>query len=243
MIQGRIHSIETFGSVDGPGTRFIIFVQGCNMRCLYCHNVDTWKCGQGGQLKTADELLDQAERYRPYWGPEGGITVSGGEPLLQMDFLLDLFRKAKARGIGTCIDTAGQPFTRKEPFFSQFQELMEVTDILLLDIKHIDPEAHKKLTGQPNDNILDLFRYLSEIKKPIWVRQVLVPGWTDDPGSLQRTREFLDTLTNIQRVEVLPYHNMGLYKWEQLGIPNQLKDVKPPTHEEVDKARKILGAV
>ena len=130
MIQGRIHSIETFGSVDGPGTRFIIFVQGCNMRCLYCHNVDTWKCGQGGQLKTADELLDQAERYRPYWGPEGGITVSGGEPLLQMDFLLDLFRKAKARGIGTCIDTAGQPFTRKEPFFSQFQELMEVTKSL-----------------------------------------------------------------------------------------------------------------
>lgn len=243
MIQGRIHSIETFGSVDGPGTRFIIFVQGCNMRCLYCHNVDTWKCGQGGQLKTADELLDQAERYLPYWGPEGGITVSGGEPLLQMDFLLDLFRKAKARGIGTCIDTAGQPFTRKEPFFSQFQELMEVTDILLLDVKHVDPEAHKKLTGQPNDNILDLFRYLSEIKKPIWVRQVLVPGWTDDPVALQRTREFLDTLSNIQRVEVLPYHNMGLYKWEQLGIPNQLKDVKPPTQEEVDKARKILGAV
>ena len=160
-----------------------------------------------------------------------------------MDFLLDLFRKAKARGIGTCIDTAGQPFTRKEPFFSQFKELMEVTDILLLDVKHIDPEAHKKLTGQPNDNILDLFRYLSEIQKPIWVRQVLVPGWTDDPGSLQRTREFLDTLTNIQRVEVLPYHNMGLYKWEQLGIPNKLKDVKPPTQEEVDKARKILGAV
>ena len=139
MIQGRIHSIETFGSVDGPGTRFIIFVQGCHMRCLYCHNVDTWKCGQGGQLKTADELLDQAERYRPYWGPEGGITVSGGEPLLQMEFLLDLFRKAKARGIGTCIDTAGQPFTRKEPFFSQFQQLMEVTDILLVDVKHIDP--------------------------------------------------------------------------------------------------------
>ena len=203
MIQGRIHSIETFGSVDGPGTRFIIFVQGCHMRCLYCHNVDTWKCGQGGQLKTADELLDQAERYRPYWGPEGGITVSGGEPLLQMEFLLDLFRKAKARGIGTCIDTA----------------------------------------GQPNDNILDLFRYLSDSKKPIWVRQVLVPGWTDDPASLKRTRQFLDTLANIQRVEVLPYHNMGLYKWEELGIPNQLKDVKPPTREEVDKARAILRAI
>ncbi|WP_289050388.1 pyruvate formate-lyase-activating protein [Acidaminococcus timonensis] len=241
-MQGRIHSIESFGSVDGPGTRFIIFVQGCNMRCLYCHNVDTWDCHKG-QLRSTDDLLDQAERYRPYWGPEGGITVSGGEPLLQIDFLLELFQKAKARGIHTCIDTAGQPFTRKEPFFSKFQQLMEVTDILLLDVKHIDLEAHKKLTGWGNENILDLFRYLSDIHKPIWVRQVLVPGYTDDPASLQRTREFLDTLTNVQRVEVLPYHNMGLYKWEELGIPNQLKDVEPPTEEQVDAARKILRAV
>ncbi|WP_337464941.1 pyruvate formate-lyase-activating protein [Acidaminococcus timonensis] len=241
-MQGRIHSIESFGSVDGPGTRFIIFVQGCNMRCLYCHNVDTWDCHKG-QLRSTDDLLDQAERYRPYWGPEGGITVSGGEPLLQIDFLLELFQKAKARGIHTCIDTAGQPFTRKEPFFRKFQQLMEVTDILLLDVKHIDLEAHKKLTGWGNENILDLFRYLSDIHKPIWVRQVLVPGYTDDPASLQRTREFLDTLTNVQRVEVLPYHNMGLYKWEELGIPNQLKDVEPPTEEQVDAARKILRAV
>ncbi|WP_337382811.1 pyruvate formate-lyase-activating protein [Acidaminococcus timonensis] len=241
-MQGRIHSIESFGSVDGPGTRFIIFVQGCNMRCLYCHNVDTWDCHKG-QLRSTDDLLDQAERYRPYWGPEGGITVSGGEPLLQIDFLLELFQKAKARGIHTCIDTAGQPFTRKEPFFSKFQQLMEVTDILLLDVKHIDLEAHKKLTGWGNENILDLFRYLSDIHKPIWVRQVLVPGYTDDPASLQRTREFLDTLTNVQRVEVLPYHNMGLYKWEELGIPNQLKDVEPPTEEQVDAARKILRAI
>lgn len=241
-MQGRIHSIESFGSVDGPGTRFIIFVQGCNMRCLYCHNVDTWDCHKG-QLRSTDDLLDQAERYRPYWGPEGGITVSGGEPLLQIDFLLELFQKAKARGIHTCIDTAGQPFTRREPFFSKFRQLMEVTDILLLDVKHIDLEAHKKLTGWGNENILDLFRYLSDIHKPIWVRQVLVPGYTDDPASLQRTREFLDTLTNVQRVEVLPYHNMGLYKWEELGIPNQLKDVEPPTEEQVDAARKILRAV
>ncbi len=245
MIEGRIHSIETFGSVDGPGIRFIIFVQGCQMRCQYCHNVDTWavRPSQGCQWKTADELLDQAERYRPYWGAEGGITVSGGEPLLQIDFLLDLFKKAKARNIGTCIDTAGQPFTRKAPFFDQFQELMEYTDLLLLDMKHIDPEAHQKLTGQPNANIIDLFRYLSGIHKPIWVRQVLVPGRTDQPDALRRTRDFLDTLTDVERVEVLPYHRMGLYKWEQLGIPNQLADVEPPSQEEVDRARQILGAV
>lgn len=244
MIQGRIHSIETFGSVDGPGTRFIIFLQGCAMRCLYCHNVDTWNDGQrGGELRTADELLDQAERYRPYWGDEGGITVSGGEPLLQMDFLLDLFRKAKARGMHTCIDTAGQPFTRREPFFGKFQALMGVTDLLLVDIKHIDADAHLKLTGCPNDNIREMFRYLSAIHKPIWVRQVLVPGWTDAPDSLRRTRSFLDTLTYVERVEVLPYHNMGLYKWDELGIPNQLRDVQPPSEEDVQQARDILGAV
>lgn len=242
MMQGRIHSIETFGSVDGPGTRFIIFLQGCALRCLYCHNVDTWN-GQGGTLRTADELLDQAERYRPYWGEEGGITVSGGEPLLQIDFLLKLFKKAKQRGIHTCIDTAGQPFTRQEPFFSKFRELMQVTDLLLVDVKHIDPEAHEKLTGKPNANILDMFRYLSEIGKPIWVRQVLVPGYTDDPEALKRMRAFLDMLTNVERVEVLPYHSMGLYKWEELGIPNQLRDVQPPTEEAVQRAREILGAV
>lgn len=242
MIRGRIHSLETFGSVDGPGTRFILFLQGCAMRCLYCHNVDTWN-GRGGELRTADELLDQAERYRPYWGREGGITVSGGEPLLQLDFLLELFEKAKARGIHTCIDTAGQPFTRQEPFFGKFHMLMKVTDLLLVDIKHIDPQAHEKLTGCPNTNSLDLFRYLSEIKKPVWIRQVLVPGYTDDPESLARTRDFINTLANVERVEVLPYHNMGLYKWEKLGVPNQLRDVKPPTEEAVQKARVILGAV
>lgn len=242
MMQGRIHSIETFGSVDGPGTRFIIFLQGCAMRCLYCHNVDTWD-GRQGELRTADELLDQAERYRPYWGEEGGITVSGGEPLLQIDFLTELFEKAKSRGIHTCIDTAGQPFTRQEPFFGMFRRLMQVTDLLLVDVKHIDPEAHRGLTGKPNANILDMFRYLSEIHKPIWVRQVLVPGYTDDLAMLRRTRSFLDTLANVERVEVLPYHSMGLYKWEELGIPNQLKDVKPPTEEAVQQARAILGAV
>ena len=239
MVKGRIHSIESFGSVDGPGTRFIIFVQGCSLRCLYCHNADTWNLA-GGQEKTADELLNQAERYRPYWGPEGGITVSGGEPLLQLDFLLELFQKAKARGIGTCIDTAGQPFTREEPFFGKFQPLMELTDILLMDIKHIDPAAHKKLTGKDNANIVDLFHYLAEIGKPIWVRQVLVPGYTDGEADLRKTREFIASLPNVQKVEVLPYHSMGQYKWETLGLPYVLKDVKPPTPEQTEWAQKIL---
>ena len=240
-MRGRIHSTESFGSVDGPGVRYLIFLKGCNMRCLFCHNVDTWQ-KETSDLRTAEELLDKAERYRSYWGKEGGITVSGGEPLLQIDFLLDLFTKAKARGIHTCIDTAMQPFTREEPFFSKFKALMKVTDLLLVDIKHIDPEMHQKLTGVPNDNILDGFRYLSEIEKPIWVRHVLVPEWTDRDDYLRKTREFLDTLTNVKRVDVLPYHTLGVFKWKALGIPYRLEGIDPPSEERIENARKILRA-
>ena len=239
MIRGAIHSTESFGSVDGPGIRFVIFLKGCMMRCRYCHNVDTWD-PHSNDLRTAEELLDQAERYRSYWGKEGGITVSGGEPLLQIDFLLDLFRKAKARGINTAIDTAGQPFTREEPFFSKFQELMQYTDLLLLDLKHIDPAEHRKLTGKPNGNILDLFRFLSDIGKPVWIRHVLVPGITDDDGFLRKTREFISTLKNVQKVEVLPYHSMGEYKWKQLGIPYSLAGVESPGADRVKNAERIL---
>lgn len=239
MTEGRIHSTESFGSVDGPGVRFVIFMQGCAMRCRYCHNPDTWDM-TGGEVKSADELLDTAERYRSYWGREGGITVSGGEPLLQIDFLLTLFRKAKQRGIHTCIDTAGQPFTREEPFFSKFKELCGDTDLFIVDIKHIDEPAHVKLTGRPNSNILDMLRYLSEIDKPVWVRHVLVPAVTDDDESLERTAEFLRTLGNIQKVEVLPYHSFGVYKWEKLGIPYSLNDTEPPSKERVENAKNIL---
>ena len=238
-MQGRVHSVETFGSVDGPGTRFLIFLQGCHMRCRYCHNADTW-AQDGGTWRTAEELLAQAERYRPYWGREGGITVSGGEPLLQAAFLLELFTKAKARGISTCIDTSGQPFNRREPFFSTFQALMEVTDLLLMDIKHLDPQRHRLLTGQDMDSIQDCFRYLSQIGKPIWVRQVLLPGWTAEEGYLRQVRAFLDTLDNVKKVEVLPYHSMGQFKWEALGIPYPLKDAQPPTQEQITLAEQIL---
>ncbi|SDB59795.1 pyruvate formate-lyase-activating protein [Butyrivibrio sp. INlla16] len=239
MTQGRIHSIETFGSVDGPGVRFIIFLKGCNLRCKYCHNADTWN-PESNDLRTATEILDKAERYKGYWGDEGGITVSGGEPLLQLDFLLELFKEAKARGINTCIDTAAQPFTKEEPFFSKFKELLEYTDLLLVDIKHIDNEEHIKLTGKSNENILECLRYLSETGKPVWIRHVLVPGITDNDEYLKRTREFLDTLTNVKRVDVLPYHSLGQYKWEELGIPYQLEGVEAPSPDRVENAVRIL---
>ena len=185
-------------------------------------------------------LLDRAERYKPYWGKEGGITVSGGEALLQIDFLLELFTKAKERGINTCIDTAGQPFTRQEPFFSKFEQLMKLTDLLLFDIKHIDKEQHKLLTGQDNENILDCMHYLSDIGKPIWIRHVLVPGITDDDEYLRRTRKFIETLSNVDRIEVLPYHNLGVYKFKELGIPYTLEDTKSPSKERVENAEQIL---
>lgn len=238
---GYIHSIETFGSVDGPGVRFIVFMQGCPMRCQYCHNPDSWKTRVGEQT-TTDELLEKALRYRSYWGDKGGITVSGGEALMQMEFVTELFEKAHAMGINTCLDTSAQPFTRKSPWFDNFQKLMAVTDTILLDIKHIDDEEHRKLTRFSNENILDCARYLSEIAKPVWIRHVLVPGITDVDAYLHRLHDFLSTLKNIERIDVLPYHTLGTFKYEKLGIEYPLADVPTPTKERVDNARKILNA-
>ena len=235
----RVHSVESFGSVDGPGIRFVIFLKGCAMRCQYCHNPDTWDRA-GGNLRSVDDVLSQALRYRSYWGEKGGITVSGGEALLQIQPLTELFHKAKDLGINTCLDTSAQPFSRKDGRFSAFEALMKYTDLVLLDIKHIDNDAHKQLTGWENENILDCARYLSDIHKPVWIRHVLVPGINDDDESLHRLRSFIDTLSNVERVEVLPYHDLGVYKWEQLGISYKLTDVKPPTEESVLHARKIL---
>ncbi|MDL2249255.1 pyruvate formate lyase-activating protein [Lachnospiraceae bacterium OttesenSCG-928-J05] len=239
MTKGYIHSLESFGSVDGPGVRYVIFVAGCPMRCQYCHNPDTWKMDTGKEM-TADELIEKALRYRSYWGSEGGITVSGGEPLMQLDFLLELFKKAKEQGIHTTIDTSGNPFTKHEPFFSKFNELLKYTDLIMLDIKHIDNAQHLKLTGQPNTNILEMAEYLSEIDKPVWIRHVLVPGRTDDDEYLHKLDAFIRTLTNVEKVEVLPYHNLGEYKWDELGYDYQLKGIEAPTKERIENAKKIL---
>lgn len=238
-VTGRIHSIESFGSVDGPGIRFVIFTQGCYMRCQFCHNPDTWNV-DGGEERTADDLVKQALRYKPYWGKDGGITVSGGEPLLQMDFLLELFKKAKAKGVHTTLDTSGNPFTREEPFFSKFKELMEVTDLVMLDIKQIYEDKHKILTGWSNSNILDMAEYLSETGKSVWIRHVLVPGGSDDDEQLIELDKFIKTLKNVDRVEVLPYHSLGTFKWEELGIDYPLKDVLPPSKERIENANKLL---
>ena len=241
-VKGRIHSTESFGAADGPGVRFIVFLQGCRMRCRYCHNPDTWSMDGGDACTemTADEVLAKALRYKSYWKRDGGITVSGGEPLLQMEFVTELFRKAKAQGVNTCIDTAGNPFTRDEPFFTQFKKLMRYTDLLLLDIKEINPERHRSITGFDNANILDMAQCLSDMGKPVWIRHVLVPKLSDFDEDLDELGRFIASLSNVQRTEVLPYHSLGAFKWDKLGIDYSLKDTLPPTAERIANAKERL---
>ena len=238
-LTGYIHSLESFGSVDGPGVRYLIFLAGCAMRCQFCHNPDTWNM-QVGTPYTADELLKKAVKYRAYWGNEGGITVTGGEPLLQIDFLTELFQKAKEMGVHTTLDTSGNPFTKKEPFFEKFAKLMEATDLVMLDIKHIDEEQHIRLTGQTNQNILDMAGYLDEIGKPVCIRHVLVPERSDYDEYLIRLDEFIRSLHNVEKVEVLPYHTLGAYKWKELGMKYELEGIEPPTVERVKNANQLL---
>ena len=193
------------------------------------------------KYKSVDELLSQALKYKTYWKKKGGITVSGGEPLLQIDFLIEFFKKAKAKGVHVTLDTSGNPFTREEPFFSKFNELMKVTDLVILDIKQMDDNKHKILTGWSNSNILDMARYLSEIDQQVWIRHVLVPGGSDNDEQLKKLNDFIKTLNNVDRVEVLPYHTLGTFKWEELGIEYPLKDILPPTKERVENAKDILN--
>lgn len=274
QILGYIHSTESFGAVDGPGIRFVVFLQGCKMRCKYCHNPETWNLvadysrlysedldeaereelakrieentkmlkdkGIKLEARTPEDVLKQALRYKPYWKGDGGITVSGGEALLQIDFLIEFFKLAKAEGIHTAIDTAGNPFTREEPFFSKFRELMKVTDLFILDIKQIEDQKHRDLTGFTNANILDLAQYLSEQGKHMWIRHVLVPGITTDEEDLRKTDAFIRTLKTVDKVEVLPYHKLGIQEWERLGIPYQLEGIDPPTAEQLKLAKDIL---
>lgn len=237
---GRIHSFESFGTVDGPGIRFVIFLQGCPLRCQYCHNPDTW--GAGGTEYSTDEVIDRVLKYKNYFGDKGGVTVTGGEPLVQIDFVIELFTKLKQKGIHTCVDTSGITFNATAPAsVEKHEKLLSVTDLFLLDIKHIDEKVCQKLTGQSNKNTLDFARFLSDKDKKMWIRQVLVPGLTDSDEDLARTRAFVDTLQTVEKVEILPYHTMGEVKYEKLGIEYPLKGVEAPTKERVLNAKRILN--
>jgi len=237
-VKGYIHSLESFGLVDGPGVRFVIFLSGCKMRCKYCHNPDTWN--SSGEEWSADDLIKKALRYKTYWKDNGGITVSGGEPLLQLDFLIELFSLAKENGISTVLDTSGQPFSTDESWLAKFERLMQLTDITILDIKAMDEDLHKELTGHKNANILEMAKHLSKNGHKMWLRHVLVPGLTDSEAELSKLKTFSDSLETVEKIEILPYHTLGISKWEKLGIDYPLKDVPIPTEEEIKKAEQIL---
>ena len=234
-ILGNIHSIESCGTVDGPGIRFVVFTQGCPMRCQYCHNPDTWEFKDNKKVST-DEILAQYDGVKEFCA--GGITVTGGEPMCQMDFVTELFKKAQAKGINTALDTSGVMF--KPDNKETVDELLKYTSVVLLDIKHIDDEEHKKLTGHSNKNIIAFAKYLSEIKKPMWVRHVVVPGITFKEEYLTRLGEFLGTLQNIAALDVLPYHDLAIPKYENRKIDYPLKGVPPLSHEEALQARNII---
>lgn len=235
QIKGKIHSTESFGTVDGPGIRFVIFMQGCPMRCLYCHNPDTWDFG-GGREMTADELLEEYESCRAFVG--GGITVTGGEPLMQKEFVAELFKKAKNRGIHTCIDTSGAGFLPEKS--TDFDELMANTDLVMLDIKHIDDEEHRKLTGMGNRSVFDFAEYVSRKGVDIWLRHVVVPGITDKKEDWYKIGIFASSLSTLKAVDVLPYHDMGKSKYEKMGIDYPLKDISPLDKQIAAEAKEII---
>lgn len=237
QLKGRIHSFESCGTVDGPGVRFVIFMQGCHLQCKYCHNRDTWDvCG--GSLYSATEVMNKIQRYENYFLPSGGVTLSGGEPLLQPDFVLAIVQQCKQRGYHVAIDTSGIVALSET-----IQEIIALSDLFLLDIKSIHDATCRWLSGVSNEKEIAFARYLDAHEKPMWIRQVLVPGITDKEEDLLALRHFLSSLSHVQKIEILPYHDLGKYKWQKLGTPYPLEGTPLPTQEDIVRAKKLLGIV
>lgn len=231
-MKGYIHSYESFGTKDGPGVRFVFFMQGCPLKCLYCHNPDTWNMSAYAEEKTPEEAFNEFYKVRNF--VRGGVTVSGGEPLLQADFVLELFRLCNQEGVHTAVDTSGYLLNDK------IKEVLKYTDLVLLDIKHIDPDKYKELTARPLEPTLKFMEYLREIGKAVWLRYVLVPHFSDDEQDLHNWAKYVSLFDNVERVDVLPFHQMGIHKWEEVGTDYKLKDIKTPTAEDVKKAEAIF---
>lgn len=231
----KIHSIESFGTVDGPGIRFVLFLQGCHLKCKYCHNRDTWDIN-GGTYKSLEDIFQKIMNYKNYIQPNGGITVTGGEPLLQVKFLIELFKKLKKENIHTCIDTSGMVTLTDD-----IKHLLSLTDLVLLDIKHINTEKSKNLVGFYNEKELNFAKYLSDNNIHMWIRQVLIPGYTDDEKDLLKLKDFISNLRNVDKIEILPYHELGKYKWKKLGLNYELDNVRQANNDDINRAKKILG--
>lgn len=238
-MNGFIHSKESFGTVDGPGIRYVLFMQGCPMRCIYCHNPDTWEFGTGTQI-SVDDVIREYKKNSVFY-QKGGITVTGGEPLLQIDFLIELFKAAKSQNIHTCIDTSGVTYNPENTdYIAKLDQLMDYCDLVLLDIKHIDPQKHKSLTGWDNSNILSFAKYLDMRHVPIWVRHIIIKDITDNPADLRKLGEFIGGLKNLKALDVLPYHTMGVVKYAELGIPYPLEGLSPLPLSDAVKAKKFI---
>ncbi len=231
----KVHSVESFGTVDGPGIRFILFLQGCNLQCKYCHNRDTWDLNQG-QYRSLEDILTQVKKYKNYIMPNGGVTVTGGEPLLQVKFLIEFFKELKKEKIHTCIDTSGMVSITDD-----IKQLLELTDLVLLDIKHINDEKCKQLVGFSNKLELEFAKYLSDNGIKMWLRQVIIPGYTDKREDILELKKFIKTLKTVEKVELLPYHSMGKYKWEKLNIKYELENVKDASQDDINKVKELLG--
>lgn len=239
--KGRIHSFESFGTVDGPGIRFVVFMQGCEFRCKFCHNPDTWD-KKSGKEYTAKEVIKEIMKYSVYYkNSNGGITVSGGEPLLQIDFILQLFKLAKEQGIHTAIDTAGDIDITDKKNKNKIDMLLETTDLILLDMKEMDEEKHIKLTGKSNKNTIGFAKYLEKNHVPTVIRYVYIKGINDSDETLNKLKKIKQDYKNVTEVDILGYHKMGEYKWKEMGLKNELKDVMPPTKDEVDKLKKWIN--
>lgn len=238
MTKAFVHSLESFGTVDGPGTRFVVFLKGCNLRCQYCHNPDTWKLDGAKEMTTA-EILSEYQKVSEFC--TGGITITGGEPLLQLDFLVEFCQEAKKHNIHTCIDTSGGNYNPQNIHQQElYKQLFVNVDLVMLDIKHIDSEAHKQLVGIPNERVLDFARYLDSINQDMWIRHVLVPGITMEDKLLIKLGGFIGTLKNVVGIEILPYHTMAIPKYQQLGYEYKLTGIPSATKEEATRARQIV---
>ena len=231
----KVHSVESFGTVDGPGIRFVLFLQGCHLQCKYCHNRDTWDINSG-TYKSLDDIFDKIMKYKNYICPNGGVTITGGEPLLQAKFIFELFTKLKEQNIHTCIDTSGMVALTDD-----IKKVLSVTDLVLLDIKHIDDSKCRELVGKSNKLELEFARYLSDNNIDMWIRQVIVPGYTDNEQDLLKLKWFIASLKTVQKIELLPYHDMGKFKWKNLGAEYNLENVRPANSNDIKKAKKVLG--
>ncbi len=233
-LTGKLHSFESCGTVDGPGIRFIVFTQGCPLRCKYCHNPDTWDLKDAKYERDIEFTINEIKKYKPFFRNGGGLTVTGGEPFVQMNYIEALFKRAKEEGIHTAVDTSGYIFN------DRVKEVLEYVDLVLLDIKSINPDTYKELTGVELENTLKFAEYLDSIGKPVWIRHVVVPGITDKKENLEKLADYVSKLKNVEKIELLPFHQMGTHKWEEMNLEYPLKDVKEPTVEDMKAARQIF---